>query len=213
MPRRLLIFRCRRGLPSCRSTRVGFRYRGSCTGSTARRLSRHPAARCDRCNPAPLMLDLRRAARPTPGLRDRSDVRRQPGVIGAARASRVRRVCGRACPSPGAPPHAAQRDRPSRASGHRSERAPAQSRSRCGLADAKLQSLSRRRGRQCPPRIGPPDEILWFAQGRPATRAEVGADFDKGLPLLREMAQRDGLAAETERQIERARERFLPLAS
>ena len=59
-------------------------------------------------------------------------------------------------------------------------------------------------------RIGPADEILWFKAGRPATRSEVEAAFDKGLPFLRTMAQRDGLAAETEKAISDARKRLLP---
>ncbi len=41
-------------------------------------------------------------------------------------------------------------------------------------------------------RIGDPTETLWFAHGRPATRAEVTASIDSGLPILREMATQDG---------------------
>lgn len=40
--------------------------------------------------------------------------------------------------------------------------------------------------------IGDPREALWFARGRGATRAEVLASIDSGLPILREMAGRDG---------------------
>jgi hypothetical protein len=41
-------------------------------------------------------------------------------------------------------------------------------------------------------RLGPPKQALWFAEGREATRAEVLASIDSGLPLLREMAEEDG---------------------
>jgi hypothetical protein len=34
-------------------------------------------------------------------------------------------------------------------------------------------------------RIGDPTEVSWWAEGRPATRAEVLASIDSGLPLLR----------------------------
>jgi hypothetical protein len=43
--------------------------------------------------------------------------------------------------------------------------------------------------------IGEPLEALWFARGREATRAEVLASVDSGLPILREMAEADGPAA------------------
>jgi hypothetical protein len=43
--------------------------------------------------------------------------------------------------------------------------------------------------------IGDPLEVLWFAQGRPATRAEVDASIETGLPALREQAERDGPGA------------------
>lgn len=41
-------------------------------------------------------------------------------------------------------------------------------------------------------RLGTPKRALWFAEGREATRAEVLASVDSGLPLLREMAEQDG---------------------
>ncbi len=41
-------------------------------------------------------------------------------------------------------------------------------------------------------RFGAPKRVLWFAEGREATRAEVLASVDSGLPLLREMAEQDG---------------------
>lgn len=43
--------------------------------------------------------------------------------------------------------------------------------------------------------IGACREALWFAHGREATRAEVLASIDSGLPLLREMAEQDGPGA------------------
>lgn len=32
--------------------------------------------------------------------------------------------------------------------------------------------------------MGPPSQVLWFCEGRPATRAEVLASIDSGMPLL-----------------------------
>lgn len=40
-------------------------------------------------------------------------------------------------------------------------------------------------------RIGPPTETLWYAQGRPATRAEILDAIQAGLPELVEACQRD----------------------
>jgi hypothetical protein len=40
--------------------------------------------------------------------------------------------------------------------------------------------------------IGEAKEALWFARGREATRAEVLASIDSGLPILAEMAEQDG---------------------
>jgi hypothetical protein len=37
-----------------------------------------------------------------------------------------------------------------------------------------------------------PTEILWFAKGRPATRAEVDHSIDTGLPSLYELAEQQG---------------------
>jgi hypothetical protein len=47
-------------------------------------------------------------------------------------------------------------------------------------------------------RLGPAKRTLWFAEGREATRAEVLASIDSGLPLLREMADKDGPEAVAE---------------
>lgn len=41
-------------------------------------------------------------------------------------------------------------------------------------------------------RIGPPLNLEWFAEGRRATRAEILASIESGLPTLREVAQLDG---------------------
>lgn len=40
--------------------------------------------------------------------------------------------------------------------------------------------------------LGEPDWIEWYAEGRRATRDEVTAAMESGLPLLREMALKDG---------------------
>jgi len=40
--------------------------------------------------------------------------------------------------------------------------------------------------------IGPPEQVHFYAEGRPATRAEVLASIETGLPLLREVAERQG---------------------
>ena len=47
-------------------------------------------------------------------------------------------------------------------------------------------------------RIGSPTRTLWFAEGRDATRAEVLASIDSGLPALADMARQDGPDAEAE---------------
>lgn len=46
--------------------------------------------------------------------------------------------------------------------------------------------------------IGDCREALWFAEGREATRAEVLASIDSGLPLLQELAAQDGPESEAE---------------
>jgi hypothetical protein len=40
--------------------------------------------------------------------------------------------------------------------------------------------------------IGTPTRTLWFAQGREATRDEVLASIETGLPILREVAESEG---------------------
>jgi hypothetical protein len=47
-------------------------------------------------------------------------------------------------------------------------------------------------------RIGEPDEVLFFCEGRPATRAEVMHSIDTGLPALREVAALQGNEALTQ---------------
>lgn len=54
--------------------------------------------------------------------------------------------------------------------------------------------------------IGEPYAIEWWSRGRSATRAEVQAAFDKGLPLLRAEAEKDGPSgvAEMEKMVAKA---------
>lgn len=48
--------------------------------------------------------------------------------------------------------------------------------------------------------VGEPERVEFFAEGRAATREEVMASIDSGLPILREMAERDGPEAVAELQ-------------
>lgn len=59
--------------------------------------------------------------------------------------------------------------------------------------------------------FGEPSEVLWFAEGRAATRAEVDASISSGLPLLFEMAEKQSEEAVSalRHQIARA-EPYLP---
>lgn len=60
-------------------------------------------------------------------------------------------------------------------------------------------------------RIGDPVEVQWWARGRPATRTEVLASIDSGLPILRELAEQDGPRALAELdQLRAAMEPLLP---
>lgn len=43
--------------------------------------------------------------------------------------------------------------------------------------------------------VGDPLRTLWFAEGRPASREEVLASINSGLPILREMAESEGVDA------------------
>lgn len=40
--------------------------------------------------------------------------------------------------------------------------------------------------------FGEPSELLWFAEGREARHEEIMASIESGLPLLREVAEKDG---------------------
>jgi len=44
--------------------------------------------------------------------------------------------------------------------------------------------------------VGEPVEVLWWAEGKPASRQAILDSFDRRLPLLREMAQSEGPEAE-----------------
>lgn len=63
--------------------------------------------------------------------------------------------------------------------------------------------------------FGDPDEVLWFAEGRAATRAEVLASIESGVPILREACQeapesvRAGQLRQLEVEIARAM-KFVP---
>jgi hypothetical protein len=62
--------------------------------------------------------------------------------------------------------------------------------------------------------IGEPTETLWFAEGKPATHADVMASIESGMPLLREAADKDGpLAhADLDERLQAAL-RYVPAAS
>ena len=57
--------------------------------------------------------------------------------------------------------------------------------------------------------FGDPVEVLWYAHGRPATRAEVEESIRTGMPLLRVEAERDGPGAVAE--LEEMAADFTPL--
>lgn len=60
--------------------------------------------------------------------------------------------------------------------------------------------------------VGEPQETLWFAEGREATRAEIEASIESGLPMLREMAEAegDGAVEQLKKQVAEA-ETLLPV--
>jgi hypothetical protein len=62
--------------------------------------------------------------------------------------------------------------------------------------------------------VGEPIETLWFAEGKPATHADVMASIESGMPLLREAADKDGpLAhADLDERLQAAL-RYVPAAS
>ena len=47
-------------------------------------------------------------------------------------------------------------------------------------------------------RLGEPTNVLWFAKGAAASRAEVKHSIDTGFPILEGMARKDGPAAVSE---------------
>jgi len=55
-------------------------------------------------------------------------------------------------------------------------------------------------------RLGAPNEVVWYAEGRLASVAEIHRSLDSGLPLLRAMAAKEGAdsMADLERQIKAA---------
>lgn len=57
--------------------------------------------------------------------------------------------------------------------------------------------------------VGEPVETRWYAEGRPATRAEVCESIETGLPSLREIAEQDGKLAL--KALEKARDRAMEL--
>jgi len=60
-------------------------------------------------------------------------------------------------------------------------------------------------------RIHRPIECLWYSEGRPATRDEIMASIDSGMPILANMAAEDGPEAERElRRQYRAALEFVP---
>jgi hypothetical protein len=59
--------------------------------------------------------------------------------------------------------------------------------------------------------VGAPVETRWFAEGREATRAEVLASIESGLPLLRAEAEADPRPAEALAELESQRARAMAL--
>lgn len=59
--------------------------------------------------------------------------------------------------------------------------------------------------------MGDPTETLWFTRGRPATRAEVEASFEAGLPVVREACQVDDRPEDSLRAVEAEYQRALTL--
>lgn len=59
--------------------------------------------------------------------------------------------------------------------------------------------------------LGEPTGLHWYAQGRDATRAEVLASMDSGLPILRAACERDADPAESRAALDRDHDRALTL--
>jgi protein-disulfide isomerase-like protein with CxxC motif len=49
-------------------------------------------------------------------------------------------------------------------------------------------------------RIGDPEQIEFYAEGRQATREEIMTSIESGMPILRDMAKEDGPEAEKQLQ-------------
>jgi len=60
--------------------------------------------------------------------------------------------------------------------------------------------------------VGDPEDVEWWAQGKPATRAQVEESVRTGLPFLEELAVQQTGGMEALRQQVRAGERFFPRA-
>lgn len=56
--------------------------------------------------------------------------------------------------------------------------------------------------------LGEPEGVEWYAEGRPATRSQVEASIQSGLPALVELAAQDGIDAMAE--LDRMRRRLTP---
>ncbi|MEU2336897.1 hypothetical protein ABZ608_25420 [Streptomyces sp. NPDC013172] len=59
--------------------------------------------------------------------------------------------------------------------------------------------------------LGEPAEVLWFAEGRPATRGEALAGIDSGMPILQAEAEQDPDPALAQAMLEVQYERALDL--
>lgn len=57
--------------------------------------------------------------------------------------------------------------------------------------------------------LGEPTSVSWWAEGRKATRAEIDAAIEKGLPFLRRVAAAENAMDDLDREIERAK-KLLP---
>ena len=61
--------------------------------------------------------------------------------------------------------------------------------------------------------LGEPEDTLWYAEGGPATRAQVDASIASGLPLLMAEAEKEGVAAVAElNKLVQIAQKFLPTA-
>ncbi|MHC3474646.1 hypothetical protein ACYF6T_38955 [Streptomyces sp. 7R007] len=59
--------------------------------------------------------------------------------------------------------------------------------------------------------VGDPAETLWFREGRPATRGEVLAAIDSGMPILRQAADKDSDPKAAQAHLDRQYHRALAL--